>query len=125
EYAGGRRHGAEPIECAGAVAHTFRLQHLPLCDTLVEQPDGQAIFRCHLKQVVGRLHAGGTRHVDYDEGRVAWNVTAEMCGKQPPVEVVGPAGVRSDDEPHLPALVEVFHRVGECGGSHEQCAKPC
>src|SRR5262249_61968971 len=66
----------------------------------------------HVGDVVERGQSAAARHVHRDRGRMARDEAYDVAGEEPRVEVVVAAGSRPDDDPDLPALVEVFNRIG-------------
>jgi hypothetical protein len=68
-------------------------------------------------------HEGDTRHVLIDNVRMARDVIAEMTRKQSGVGVVSTACAVRNDEPELPARVEI-HRYPAWAGRHCAAVSP-
>ena len=64
----------------------------------LNRPMVGAVLRRDLEEIGGGLHARRARHIGRHNRRIARNVPAEMAGQQAAIEVIGAAGVRTDDE---------------------------
>ena len=70
-------------------------------------PDGGAVRRRDVVDVVHRLPPAARRHVAEDDVRIAWNVFADVPPEQPAVLVIAAAGRRADEHVDLLAFVEL------------------
>ena len=81
-------------------------------DVARKAADCSTVPGCDGVEVICCAQAAGPRHVLYDDGRIAWNMPAEMARHQPREQVVAAADPIADDQGDGPALVEIRDRVG-------------
>jgi hypothetical protein len=73
--------------------------------------DGPVLGRGRV-EILHRFDAGSAGHVLHDDGRIARNVTADMAGEHPRIDVEPAARCKADHDRERLALVEILRSRG-------------
>src|SRR5690242_15051211 len=124
--AGLGREAAEPVEPGRGKLRVLVAEEWIERYAALDQADHQTILGRDVEQPVCRLQTAAPRHVLHQNCRLARNMTAEMGGKGPGVEVVAAADVRGSDQPYRLAAIEFLATGGPSHGrkGHQSNERP-
>jgi hypothetical protein len=74
--------------------------------------DGQPVGFGDFEEMVGRQQAPGARHIVDDDGRISWNMFAEMAGDKTSIRIVPASRRCPNDNSNCFSFVERRCAVG-------------
>jgi len=107
---------AEPVEPGRGKLRVLVAEERIERHAALDEADDQAVLGGDVEQPVGSQQAAAARHVLHQDRWLAGNMTAEMRGKGPGVEVVATADVGGDDQPNRLAAIEFLAAGGPSHG---------
>ena len=119
---GGRRQAADPVEFRGVEIDALDAHGLVGGQAILHEGDHAAVFRRHIRQIIGHEQPRGADHVLRHGLWLAGNVLADMARHKPHLQIIFAAGAHAHHDDEIAPAVEVLDVIspGRQGRQHER-----